>query len=165
MSKKLPKAIKPDEFQKLISRVPPNDKQAKVSFLLSYTTGMRLAEVLAVTPENIKENSIEVWDGKGGKDRIVPKPKGWRKEYEKFLPIKKTSRSLQRNFKTASKKAGLPDFYTFHSLRHGFAIRLIEQGVPLNQVQALLGHSNISTTSIYTKARPIDALKSYEELW
>ncbi|HEY0088226.1 MAG TPA: tyrosine-type recombinase/integrase, partial [Candidatus Lokiarchaeia archaeon] len=63
------------------------------------------------------------------------------------------------------RKAKLPEFYTFHSLRHGFATRLLESGVPINQVQVLMGHSNISTTSIYLKANPIDAIKSYEDLF
>lgn len=52
-----------------------------------------------------------------------------------------------------------------HSLRHGFATRCLESGIPINQVQMLLGHSNVSTTSIYVKANPIDAIKNYEELF
>ena len=163
--KKLPKAIKPEEFKRLIDNTRKNDKQAKVAFLLAYGSGLRVSEDLKLKPENIKRDSIEVWGGKGGQDRIVPKLKSWRKEYEIYLPIKKTARSLDRNFKTAAKKAKLPDFYTFHSLRHGFATRLIEKGVPLSHVQLLLGHSDISTTGIYLKARPMDALKSYEDLW
>ena len=165
MSKKLPKAIKEKEFVQLLKATPPKDKQAKVAFLLAYAAGLRISEVKSLKPENIKENYIEIWDAKGGKDRVVPKPKNWREEYSKQLPIKKTTRSLNRNFNSAAQKAGLPDYYTFHSLRHGFATKMIEQGVPINQVQVLLGHSNISTTNVYTRARPMDALKSYEELW
>ena len=64
-----------------------------------------------------------------------------------------------------SKKAKLNPLYSFHSLRHGFATRLLESGMPPNHVQVLLGHSNLSTTSIYTTANPIDAIKSYEEVF
>lgn len=163
MIKKLPKAIKPEEFNKLIKNT--KDKTAKVAFLLAYTCGLRLSEVVNLKPENIKENYIEVLSGKGGKDRQVPKPKHWKKEYEKYLPIKKTGRALQKNFRVSCTKSKLPEHYTFHSLRHGFATRAIEQGIPLNHLQTLLGHSDISTTGIYLKARPMDALKSYEELW
>ena len=56
-------------------------------------------------------------------------------------------------------------FITGNSLRHGFATRLLEKGTPINQVQLLLGHQNLSTTSLYTKANPIDAIKSYEDLF
>jgi len=81
------------------------------------------------------------------------------------IPIKRTQRTLQRKFKKYSKLAGLPEHYVFHSLRHGFGTRMIESGVPINQLSLLLGHSSISVTNVYTKARPQDALKSYEELF
>jgi integrase/recombinase XerD len=57
-----------------------------------------------------------------------------------------------------------PDLH-FHSLRHSFAVRCMERGIPLNQIQVLLGHESISTTSIYLKINPKDALDSYENLW
>lgn len=164
--KKLPKAISPEEFKLLIKATRKYDKQARISFLLAYGAGLRLSEITNLKPENVKPNYIEVIGGKGGKDRMVPKPKGWKDWMTNMiLPISKSGRSLERNFKTAARKAELPSHYTFHSLRHGFATRLLESGVPLNQVQLLLGHSNISTTSIYTRARPVDAIKSYEDLF
>ena len=95
MGKRLPKAIKPDEFGKLINCT--KDKTARVSFLLAYNSGLRLSEVTSLQKEHIQENHIEVWSGKGGKDRTVPKPKSWRTEYEKYIPVKKTGRSLERN--------------------------------------------------------------------
>lgn len=165
IQKKLPKAVRPEEFPTLLRSTRKNDKTARIAFLLSYGSGLRLSEVTSLLPENIKENGIEVHLGKGGRDRMVPVPKGWKDWMKKYLPINKTNRSLQRNFIAAAKKAKLPSYYSFHSLRHGFATRLIEAGVPLSHVQVLLGHSNISTTNVYTRARPIDALKSYEELF
>ena len=165
MQKKLPKSIKPEEFKILISKLRVKDKEAKIAFLLAYEAGLRIAEVKALTKECISDNYITVLSGKGGKDRIVPLPKTWKPYMKEILPISKTIRSLQRNFATCVKKAQLNPEYTFHSLRHGFATRLIESGVPLSHVQALLGHSNISTTNVYTRARPMDALKSYEELF
>lgn len=166
---KLPKSITSDEWKKLILKTPKKDKQARVAFLLAYGSGLRLSEVTNLKPENIRDNikppMIEIKQGKGGKDRQVPLPKGWKQWMRDVLPIKKTGRSLERNFKRAVKEAGLNLEYSFHSLRHGFATRLLESGVPLNHVQSLLGHSNIATTSIYTKARPIDAIKSYEDLF
>ena len=163
MIKKLPKSVTSEEFPLLIKVT--EKKIYKVAFFLAYGSGLRLSEVLAVKPENIVDNRIEVLDGKGGKDRIVPIPKGWKQWMTEILPIKKTGRSLERNFISSAKLAKLNPLYSFHSLRHGFAVRLIESGVPLNHVQSLMGHSNLATTSIYTKARPVDALKSYEEFF
>jgi len=163
--RKIPKCVRTDEFKLLIEATPRVDIIARIAFLLAYATGMRVSEVLRCKKEHLRENSIFIPESKYGVERIVPLPKGWKKEFEKELPLQTTARTLERKFRKYSAIAGLPFHYTFHSLRHGFAVRLIESGVPMNQVQVLLGHSNIATTSIYTKANPIDALKSYEDLF
>lgn len=164
-SRKIPKAVRPEEFKLFIRQVPTNDLIARIGFLLAYGSGLRVSEVLRVNRENIKENTIFVSESKYGVERIVPKPKGWKLGFGFHIPLKTTARTLQRKFKSYSKKAKLPDHYTFHSLRHGFATRLLESGTPISHVQVLLGHSNLSTTSVYTKANPHDAIKSYEDLF
>ncbi len=164
-SKKLVKGLTPEEFKKLISIIPNKDKISKTAFLLAYGSGLRISEVLKLQKENIQEKYISIWDAKGGKDRTVPKPKGWKEYMFREIPMKVGERTLQRRFKKYAKKAGLPEHYVFHSLRHGFGTRMIESGVPLNQLSLLMGHSSISVTDVYTKARPQDALKSYEELF
>ena len=164
-SRKIPKSVRPEEFKLLIQKIPTKDLLARISFLLAYGSGMRVSEVLRCKEEHFKSNSIFIPESKYGVERIVPLPKGWRDIFSKELPIKTTARTLQRKFKKYSRRAGLPEHYTFHSLRHGFATRLLEAGVPINQVQVLLGHSNIATTSVYTKANPFDAIKSYEDLF
>ena len=176
---RLPKSITSEEFKQLISVVPEKDKITKISFLLAYASGLRISEIVgggdekgniisALTLDNfqfdLKPPQIKIY-GKYSKERMVPIPKGWKDYMNKFLPIKKSSRTLERKFKKYSKKAGLDIKYTFHSLRHGFATRLAGAGTPTTYIQYLLGHSNLATTSIYTKARPIDALKSYEDLF
>ena len=164
-SRKIPKAVRPEEFPLLIKKVPREDLIARIGFLLSYGSGMRISEVLRCKKEHIKLNSIFIPEAKYGVERIVPRPKGWKEIFFSSLPLKTTARTLQRKFKKYSLLAKLSDYYTFHSLRHGFATRSLESGVPINQVQVLLGHSNIATTSVYTKANPHDAIKSYEDLF
>jgi len=172
MPKKLPKSLKPEEFKELINhtikvtaRKKQEDKRMKVAFLLAYGAGMRISEVVSLKKENITKDRIDIWNAKGGKDRVVPLPKGWREWMLQFIPIGLDVRSLQRKFRIYADRAGLSPAYTFHSLRHGFATRLVEGGVPINHIQTLMGHSDISTTGIYLKARPEDALKSYGELF
>jgi len=162
---KLPKSITREEFPKLIKATPKRDKEALLAFLLAYGSGLRLSEITALQPLNVRQNDILILQGKGGKDRVVPKPKGWKPWMLAALPIKKSGRSLERNFKTAIKKAGLNPAYTFHSLRHGFATHALQAGIPINQVQLLLGHADIGTTGIYLKARPEEALANYENLF
>lgn len=161
--RKLPKAVRPEEWDKLVS-VIKNDKIALVGFLLAYGSGMRISEVLRCRKEHFQSDGmIFVPESKYGVERKVPIPKGWRDDFFKFLPIGKTARTMDRKFKLYSQKAGLNPLYTFHSLRHGFATRLLESGVPISHVQLALGHSDISTTGIYIKASPKDLLKEYKE--
>jgi integrase/recombinase XerD len=170
-SRKIPKCIRPEEFKELILEVPKKDNIARISFLLAYACGLRISEVLRTAAEHFRDNKLFVPESKYGVERYVPIPKGWKEEFFKYLPLQKNlstksaSRKLQRKFKKYCKLAKLPDYYTFHSLRHGFATRCLESGIPINQVQMLLGHSNVSTTSVYVKANPIDAIKSYEDLF
>ncbi len=164
-SKKLVKALTPEEFVKLINAVPIKDRLTRTAFLLAYGSGLRVSEVVNLKKDDIKDNYISIWDSKGGKDRTVPKPKGWKEYMMQEIPIRKTERTLQRKFRKYCELARLPTHYVFHSLRHGFGTRMVERGVPLNQLQLLLGHSSLSVTNVYTKARPQDALKSYEELF
>ena len=165
MIKRLPKSLRPEEFIEFIRHIPKHNKAFLTAFLLAYGSGMRISEVKNLQPQNVRDNDIFIEAGKGDKDRIVPKPKGWKEYMIKELPIKKSIRTLQRAFKKYAKLANLDPKYTFHSLRHSFGTRLTESGVPINQVQLLMGHSDISTTGIYTKARPMDALKSYENMF
>ena len=163
-SRKLPKSVRVEEWDKLIKVLPTKDKTALVAFILAYASSMRLSEVLRCEPKHfMKNNSIFIPESKYGVERYVPVSKSWRKSFFTNLPIKCSGRTLQRKFKMYAKKAGLNPLYTFHSLRHGFATRSLENGMPINQVQLALGHANIATTSIYTKASPDDLLKSYEE--
>ena len=160
---KLPKAVRPEEWEKLIKVIPSKDKIAIISFLLAYGAGMRISEVLRCRPEHFRESSIFIPESKYGVERVVPIPKGWRNNFTKMLPIPRTVRALQRRFKKYAKKAELNPDYTFHSLRHGFATRALEKGIPLNQIQIALGHADIKTTGIYLKASPQDLLQSYQE--
>jgi len=163
-TRKLPKSVRPEEWNLLVKSIPAKDKIAIVSFTLAYGAGMRLSEVARCKKEHFQSDGmIFVPESKYGVERKVPIPKGWRKDFFAYLPIKKSTRTIQRKFRKYSKKAGLNPLYTFHSLRHGFATRLLESGTPINLVSLALGHSDISTTGIYVKGSPTDLLKHYNE--
>ena len=164
-SRKIPKCVRADEFPKLISVIPPSDKITRIAFLLGYGAGMRISEVLRCRREDFRPNSIFIPESKYGVERIVPIPKGWKNAFLQYLPLDITTRTLQRRYRKYNALANLPKYYSFHSLRHGFATRLLESGASINQVQVLMGHSNVAVTSIYTKANPTDAIKSYEDLF
>jgi len=170
VTRKLPKCIREEEWPLLFDVIPKKDTAFKIAAILGYECGMRLSEVIRFSTEHFTKNSIFIPESKYGVERYVPIPKSWRvlkenwiNKLSKKVPLKCSKRTLQRKFMKYSKLAGLNPKYTFHSLRHGFSIRCLEKGMPINQLQVLLGHANISTTSIYVKANPQDAIKNYED--
>lgn len=101
--------------------------------------------------------------GKGNKERIVPLPRPVLETLRTFWKTHRNPRwlfpnkagdgpigrgALSRAFALAAREAGITGA-TLHSLRHGYATRLIERGVNLAIVQILLGHGSIKTTTIY----------------
>jgi len=166
MAKKLPVAISEDEFAKLIQ----NTKYPhwRIAFLLGFGSGLRISEVVKLEPRdiNFKEGSIFIRQAKGGKDRVVPIPKGFAPKHLQYFPIKCGARALQMGFVKSARKARLLEIKPtlhFHSLRHGFATQCISNGMPIHHVRTLMGHSNISTTNIYLELNPQAAIKSYQE--
>jgi integrase/recombinase XerD len=132
---------------------------------LIYACGLRIEEAVSLRPSQIdgKEGTIRII-GKGNKERIglLPPPvlasmrRAWtthRNPQWVFAAQRDGGhlqvRTIRCAFHAAGAEAGLSDL-TPHSLRHGFATRLLEKGVELRAVQMLLGHSSIRTTEIYT---------------
>jgi integrase/recombinase XerD len=166
--KKLPTYLTKDEFKKLIKNT--RQQHHKVAFLLGFESGLRISEALNLEPRDIEGNTMKVRQGKGGKDRIVPLPKSWKQNMLSVLPIKEkcSVRALQFAFTRSCKRAGLlknkPELH-FHSLRHSFGTILSENGVPIHHIRDLMGHSNITTTGVYLRMNPKQALDSYKELF
>lgn len=153
--------------------------------VFAYNTGMRLSEIVFLewTSINLNEKIITV-----GSERFVTKSKKVRyipmndTVYELLLGIKSadkqnkkyvfgktasmhyTSDFFSKKFKEAFKKTDIKTDYCFHSLRHGFASRLAQLGVPIITISKLLGHSSISTTMIYSQVNFDDLRKGIEKL-
>jgi integrase/recombinase XerD len=166
MTKKLPCAVSEEDFVKLIDSTKKDEH--KLAFLLGYGAGLRVSEIIKLQPQDVsfKEKKIFIHQGKGGKDRIVPMPKGFKEKHVEMLPFKIGVRALEIAFINAIKRARLdkikPGLH-FHSLRHGFGSQLAKKGVPIHHIRTLMGHSNISTTNVYLELNPNEAIKSYED--
>jgi len=135
-----------------------------------YATGMRVSEVCGLKRREVNlENGFLRCLGKGGKERMIPlgraareavaaylqKAKLQKREASEYLFTGRIGRPLTRQalwqmIRKYARKAGIQKIITPHTFRHSFATHLLEGGADLRVVQELLGHSDISTTQIYT---------------
>ena len=132
---------------------------------LMYGTGLRVSELIELKKENWKEDFIEVI-GKGNKQRIVPMHQkikrlvnaywatldGIKTPYVFLTSHKKpmTRQNFWMIIKKYGKQASIHDKFSPHCLRHAFATHMLMKDVNLRHLQAMLGHSDIKTTEIYT---------------
>jgi len=148
----------------------------KVILALLYSSGLRVSELVTLKTDNIDlhERTMRI-RGKGEKDRIVlfdDKTKVLIEEYrrklyefsdnqnsknlnDEHLFVNRsgnhlTPRYIQMMIKIHAEKTGIKKKVTPHILRHSFATHLLKNGVDIRAIQQLLGHSNLSTTQIYT---------------
>jgi integrase/recombinase XerD len=135
-----------------------------------YGSGLRVSEAANLDWSDIKWDTLEiaVLDGKGGKDRIVPmstrakllltKLKEARSDndpcvFRSQFKQRMSTAMIQRRINTLGEKAGLKTKLTPHRFRHSLATHLLASGTPLDVVQAILGHEDISTTQVYAKTQ------------
>ena len=160
--KPLPIEVTQDEYIEILNVT--DFMHHKVAFMLAFESGLRISEVVNLQPEDIDERlkQMRINMGKNSKDRIVNLPLSWRSHLIKHIPLKCQQRALQKAFINACIKTGLKDKKPkihFHSLRHGFATESLRSGVKLYTISKLLGHEEISTTTIYAHLCPEDAIR------
>lgn len=174
----LPAYLTKEEVKLIIDNATYLKHKAVLSTI--YSAGLRVSEVINLRLSDImsKEMKIRVRAGKGSKERytlLSQKNLELLREYwskfghknydsEEFLFISRmageplTSRGVQCAMLTTVNKAGITKKATPHTLRHSFATHLMNDGVDLVVIQALLGHSNLKTTSIYLHVRDYTVL-------
>jgi integrase/recombinase XerD len=161
------------------------DYRDKAILELLYSSGLRISELINLKLENINlnENLVRVM-GKGKKERIVPIGdyatyyldlyiKEYRKLFLKgkisdyvFINASGNKLSRQSVFKMLQKRKEekqIKTKFSPHTLRHSFASHMLENGADLRSIQELLGHSDISTTQIYTHIGDKKIRENYDE--
>ena len=173
--KRLPKVLSQEEMSKIL--LAPDDKtpqavRDRAMFELLYATGMRVSELIRLKLNQIElESGFCIVHGKGDKSRLVPigdaakdmladylgtvRQSLLRAEKSDYVFLTSRGRPMTRQaFWARVKKwaieAGVGKGVSPHVFRHSFATHLLNHGADLRAVQAMLGHSDISTTEVYT---------------
>ncbi len=170
----LPKYLRVKEVERLLSQ--PDEEAVmglrdKAMLELLYATGLRASELVLLKTKDINlRDGFLICRGKGGKERIVPLGNSAVKALQEYLEnarpklLKRsndylfltyrgdafTRQGFWKLLKTYAQKANLTSKISPHILRHTFATHLLERGADLRSVQLMLGHSQITSTQIYT---------------
>ena len=173
---KLPRVLSEDEVVRLLNQPDITTAEGfrdRTMLEVLYATGMRVSELINLTLERVDLNmKYIIAFGKGSKERIVPlgsvaaeflqhylekvRPKLTHEDrntnivYLAFGGHELTRQRFWQIIRTYGRKANITKALTPHILRHSFATHLLDNGADLRSVQELLGHSDISTTQIYT---------------
>jgi site-specific recombinase XerD len=169
-----------DEINRVVEQIPLDTEDGlrdRAIFELLFSTGLRVSELVSLNRDNINLSRREFMvRGKGQKDRPVFISQAAADAVQDYLDERKdslpalflnnsrnqpmvgtkgdyrrlTPRSIERIINKYVRMAGITKHVTPHTLRHSFATDLLTNGADLRSVQSLLGHSNISTTQIYT---------------
>ena len=182
--KYLPASMSESEVEKLLNSPDVSkdiEQRDKAMIEMLYATGMRISELvnLKITDIDMNRSVIKVM-GKGSKERLIPFGESASEALFNYLKIRKDSSSKEVFISNRGKKITRVAFWqrikvyllrenlkisiSPHTLRHAFATHLLNRGADLRSVQLLLGHSDLSTTQIYThiaKQRLGDVLKKH----
>jgi len=182
--KRLPKALRVDEIERLLESIPqakPLDLRDRALLETLYGGGLRVSELVGLDLDDLDEEHAAVTvRGKGRRERFAPigaRALDWlRRWIAARIPDRAagralflnrdgrrlSSRSVDRIVKARLLQAGLSPDASPHALRHSFATHLLDRGADLREVQELLGHKNIATTQIYTHVSMERLKKVYE---
>ncbi|KZN46860.1 tyrosine recombinase XerD [Pseudoalteromonas luteoviolacea CPMOR-2] len=170
----LPKTLTEQEVEALLAAPDVEDAMGlrdKAMLELLYATGLRVTELVGLRMEQINlRQAVVLVRGKGGKERLVPMGEESLRWVEQFLKIGRpqmvkhandfvfvskrgigmTRQTFWHRIKLYAMLADVKSPLSPHTLRHAFATHLLNHGADLRVVQMMLGHSDLSTTQIYT---------------
>jgi integrase/recombinase XerD len=189
VEKHLPHPLNPEETARLLAE-PAKSNTSKATrdqalLELMYATGMRASEVIGIEVRavDLEAGTVRCM-GKGNKERILPlydracdalsaylessRPRLLQGQDEKALFINHLGHRLTRQglwliVKEYAEAAGIERRVTPHTLRHTFATHMLDGGAGLREVQQLLGHTNISSTQVYTKVSSRRKREAYDK--
>lgn len=175
--RKIPEALTFDEATRLLNQPNGNDAKSirdKAMLELLYATGIRVSELISLNLEDInRQHAYLQCIGQASRERIIPIPDSALQHLENYLHkaretlIRKsldekalfvnthgkrmTRQGFWKIIKYYKETAEIDKDVTPQTLRHSFAVHLVEEGADIRSVQEILGHSDISTTQVYSQ--------------
>jgi integrase/recombinase XerD len=175
LGRPLPKTLTEREVEALLEAPATNDPRGhrdRTMLEVLYATGLRVSELVGLTSQQVSlsQGVVRIM-GKGGKERLVPLGEEallWLRDYLRgprqdllggrlcdfLFPTRRSDHMTRQAFwkliKQYALEADISKSLSPHTLRHAFATHLLNHGADLRVVQMLLGHSDLSTTQIYT---------------
>jgi site-specific recombinase XerD len=187
LPQRLPRAIAPADVSALLDGIPtstPLETRDRALFELAYACGLRAEELVDLDVGSLDFDAEQVRvEGKGGKTRFVPVGEHALAAVARYLErargaldagtgepalfLSRTGRRLstsdvRRRLRTWARHAASQGAVHPHALRHSFATHLLEGGADLRAIQAMLGHSSISTTQVYTRVESARLRAAYQ---
>lgn len=186
IEKKAPVILTMEEVNLLLEQPggkTPKDIRDKAMLELLYATGIRVSELINLKLKDVNLSLDYIQCRDGNKDRVIPFTKETKAALENYINDARkalctneqevlftncqgspmTRQGFWKIIKYYSGKAGIKKDITPHTIRHSFAMHLVNNGADLKAVQEMLGHSDISTTQIYVKANANTKLKEVYE--
>jgi len=191
VGKTLPRPLTVQQVDELLEqpakRKTPEALRDQAMLELLYATGLRVTELVSLDLDSIsldKRSPMARCMGKGAKERSVPihtqalralvgylndgRPRLVKVKSERALFVNRRGERLTRQgfwliLKGYARAASLGEDVTPHTLRHSFATHMLRGGMPLRNVQEMLGHANISTTQVYTHLTSEHVREVYEK--
>lgn len=186
IEKKAPVILTTEEVNLLLEQpngTTPKDIRDKAMLELLYATGIRVSELINLKLKDVNLSLDYIQCRDGNKDRVIPFTKETKAALEDYINNARmalctddqevlftncqgspmTRQGFWKIIKYYSGKAGIKKDITPHTIRHSFAMHLVNNGADLRAVQEMLGHSDISTTQIYLKANANTKLKEVYE--
>jgi integrase/recombinase XerD len=169
-TRKLRQVLTPEEVARLIEAAP--SRKYRCAFSVAYGAGLRSSEVVSLKVCDIDSARmvLRIEDGKGGKDRLAKLSPQMLEELRAWWKVAKpkvflfpsqikssdhiTARQYHRACRDAAIRARIDRSVHPHMLRHSFATHLLDQGVDIRVIQAMLGHKKLETTAIYAAVSP-----------
>jgi integrase/recombinase XerD len=171
---KIPDYLEIEQVDEILRAAETSSLRDYLLLRFMWRTGVRVSEVLNVTPKDVefKNRVVNIRKAKGGRQRRVPLDQDSLEMLSEYIsalnipedrpvfPIKR-----DRVFKIVKKYGNIAGVKIHpHTLRHSFAVHMVRSGTDLRRLQLMLGHTSLSTTQVYLQFNDDDLREAYEKV-